>query len=334
MKAVAFTQVGTPDVLVDMDVPVPVPGPRDLRVAVKAVSVNPADVKVRSGSVEVPGDIKIAGYDAAGVVEAVGSEVSLFKVGDEVYYGGAIDRPGTNAEYHLVDERIVGRKPASLSFAQAAALPLTVLTAWELLFKHLAVATLPQKDDGTLLIINGAGGVGSILIQLARQLTSLTIVASASRPETREWVTKMGAHHIVNHRKPLEVEFESLGLGNAHYVAGLSNTPGQIDSIAQLIAPQGHLVVVDDNPLDTFVLMPKSITVSWEMVFTRSLFQTDDMIEQHKILNEVAKLVDEGVLMTTMTEDLGSISAKNLKKAHDKLESGSNIGKVVLSSFG
>lgn len=334
MKAVAFREVGDLEVLVDVDVPVPEPGPHDLLVAVKAVSVNPADVKVRAGSVQVPGDLKIAGYDAAGVVEAVGSNVSLFKVGDLVYYGGAIDRPGTNSEYHLVDERIVGNMPKSLSFAQAAALPLTSLTAWELLFEHLAVPSDTQKDSGTLLVINGAGGVGSILIQLARQLTGLTVVASASRPETREWVTKLGAHHIINHRNPLDVEFESLGLGDADYVAGLTNTAEQVNSIAQLIAPHGRLGVVDDYPLQIFPLMAKSISVSWEMVFTRPLFQTHDMIEQHNILNTVAKLVDEGVLVTTMKEDLGPITAENLREAHRKLESSTSIGKIVLSDFG
>lgn len=333
MKAVAFQEVGGPEVLVDIDVPVPDPGPHDLLVATKAVSVNPADVKVRSGSVPVPGTLKVAGYDAAGVVEAVGANVTLFKVGDLVYYGGSIDRPGSNSEYQLVDERIVGNMPKSLSFAQAAALPLTALTAWELLFERLSVPTDIQMSTGTLLVINGAGGVGSILIQLARQLTGLTVVASASRPETQEWVTKMGAHHIVNHRNPLEVEFESLGLGNAHYVAGLTNTAEQINSIAQLIAPYGRLGVVDDHPLEIFPLMPKSITVTWEMVFTRALFQTDDMIEQHNILNRVAKLVDEGVLVTTMKEELGPVSAKNLQKAHKKLESGTTIGKIVLSDF-
>ena len=333
MKAVGFNQAGDPEVFIDVDAPTPEPGPRDLRVAVKAISVNPVDLKVRSGNFQVPGDPKIIGYDAAGVVETVGPDVSLFKAGDEVYYSGTINRPGTNAEYHLVDERIVGNKPKSLSFAQAAALPLTGLTAWELLFERLAIPRGKQVRTGTLLVINGAGGLGSILVQLARQLTDLTIVASASRPETCEWVRKMGAHHTVNHHNPLDTEWESLGLGDANYVACLTNTVHHMKAIAKLITPQGRLAVLDDGPLDISALKPKSITVSWEAVFTRPLFQTEDMVEQHRILNEIARLVDAGTLVTTARENLGAITAENLRAAHGKVRSGSTIGKIVLSGF-
>ncbi|KAK0341526.1 hypothetical protein LTR94_026005, partial [Friedmanniomyces endolithicus] len=307
MKAIGYLKAGDADGLFDLTIDAAAPGPRDLRVSVKAVSVNPVDCKVRMNTGATSGSPKILGYDAAGVVEAVGSDVSLFEVGDEVFYSGAIDRPGTNAEYHLVDERLAGRKPRSLSFAESAALPLTALTAWELLFDRLRVPYGVKTGGGALLIINGAGGVGSILIQLARRLTGLEVIASASRPETIAWVKKMGAHHVVDHHAPLDGAVRALGLDHVDYVAGLTGTDVHLAEIAEIIAPQGHLSLIDDVALDIAILKPKSVSVTWEMVFTRSLFETDDMIAQHQILNAVSELIDAGVLVTTMTEDAGAI---------------------------
>jgi len=333
MKAIGYTINGDANVLSDIEIATPTPTARDLRVAVKAVSVNPVDTKVRRGTAP-PGDApKVLGYDCAGIVQAVGSDVSLFKVGDEVFYSGTIDRPGCNAELHLVDERIVGRKPASLSFAEAAALPLTTLTAWELLFERLPVPYGVKRTGGTLLVINGAGGVGSILVQLARRLTGLTVIATASRPETTAWAKKMGAHHVIDHHQPLDEAIKALGIVAVEYVAGLTETMHQMPAIARLIAPQGHLAVIDDGALDIAPLKSKSVTVSWEMVFTRPLFQTPDMSEQHHILNEVANLVDAGVLMSTWYETVGATNVQNLRTAHGRLESGQAIGKIVLTEF-
>lgn len=332
MKAVSYTKTGPAEVMVDSEIPKPTPGPKDLLVAVKAVSVNPVDSIVRRNVAPESGQQKVIGYDAAGVVEAVGDEVSLFKVGDEVYYSGTIDRPGTNAEFHVVDERLVGGKPQTLSFADAAALPLTALTAWELLFERLAV---PKGNKGTgqaLLIINGAGGVGSILIQLAR-LTSLTVIATASRPETQAWAKNMGAHFVIDHHKPFDAQLHQIGFENVKYVAGLTATAKQIPAIASVIAPQGYLSVIDDGALDIEPLKAKSVTVSWEMVFTRSLFKTSDMQEQHLILTEVAKLIDSGMLITTSTRNWGTINAANLIKAHKEIESNASIGKSILVGF-
>lgn len=334
MKAITYSQTGPASVLQDTDIAKPAPGPRDLLVAVKAVSVNPVDALVRKNVAPAPGEQKILGFDAAGVVEAVGPGVTLFKVGDAVYYSGVIGRPGTNAEFHLVDERVVGRKPATLSFGDAAALPLTALTAWELLFERLAVPSGAKHTGDSLLVINGAGGVGSILVQLARRLTSLNVIATASRPETVDWVKKMGAHHVVNHHEPLDTALAGIGIANVKYVAGLTATSKQMPAIARLIAPQGRLAVIDDGALDIEQLKPKSVTVSWEMIFTRTLFDTPDMQEQHRILTEVAALVDAGLLVTTATKQGGTINAANLVLAHQDIETGASIGKTVLVGFG
>lgn len=333
MRAIAYSANGSADVLQDVELPMPTPSGRDLRVAVKAIAVNPVDFKVRSGMPPSPGEMKVIGYDASGVVDAVGPDVVDYKIGDEVYYSGTIDRPGTNAEFHLVDERIVGHKPKSLDFAAAAALPLTAITAWELLFEALEMPYGVQHNPGTLLVINGAGGVGSMLVQLARRLTGATVVATASRPETREWVTKLGAHHVINHRNPLDQEFLGLALGEAQYVAALTDTPKQVEAIANLIEPRGRLAVIDDDDLVINPLKPKSVKVAWEMVFTRPLFKTADMAKQQRILNDIAQLVDAGLLTSTKTEDFGPINAENLRRAHQKVEAGKALGKIVLSSF-
>ncbi|MEM1061060.1 MAG: zinc-binding alcohol dehydrogenase family protein, partial [Planctomycetota bacterium] len=308
MKTIAYTRslpVDDPACLVDVELPEPVPGPRDLLVDVRAVSVNPVDVKVR-GRKDPGGEPAVLGYDASGVVVAVGPEVTLFAPGDEVFYAGAIDRPGTNAERHVVDERIAGRKPRSLSHADAAALPLTSITAWELLFDRLGV---PEGggDGESLLIIGGAGGVGSVLIQLARALTGLRVVATASRDETRAWVTGLGAHDVVDHRGDMAAQLADLGL-KPRYVAGLTATDRHFPAVADLIAPQGRFGLIDDpDPaaIDISLLKKKSVSLHWEFMFARPLFGTPDMIEQHRLLNRVADLVDAGRLRTTANRDGG-----------------------------
>lgn len=337
MKAVGYRVAGpvlADDSLIDLELPDPRPGPNDLRISVKAVSVNPADVQIRARMSPPDGEVRILGFDAAGVVDSVGSDVMLFKEGDEVFYAGAMDRPGTNSELHLVDERIVGHKPATLSFSEAAALPLTSITAWELLFDRLAIPYGVKTQPGALLIINGAGGVGSILTQLARRLTGLTIIATASRPETEAWCHKMGAHHVINHHHPLDQGLKELGIGQVEYVAGLTATDKHLAAIAELIAPHGRLALIDDpRGFDIVSLKRKSISVHWELMFTPTLYQTPDMIKQHHLLNEVAALVDAGLLRTTLTEEAGSINAFNLKRVHALVENHRNIGKTVLSGF-
>lgn len=334
MKAVGCYKPGAAEALVDLELPAPAPGPRDLLVRVRAVSVNPVDYKVRSGYAGSWDGARVLGWDASGVVEAVGSEVSLYRPGDEVFYAGDLTRPGTNSELHTVDERLVGPKPRSLDFAHAASLPLTALTAWELLFDRMRVPCGVKTARGTLLVINGAGGVGSILIQLARRLTGLTVVATASRPETVAWAKEMGAHHVIDHRTPLHEALRATGIDRAEYVAGLTATDRHLPAIIELIAPQGHLALIDDPAvLDVVPFKRKSVTVSWELMFTRSLFRTADMVEQHRILSEVAALVDAGVIRSTLTQQGGPINATNLRALHETAERGTGIGKSVLVGF-
>jgi NADPH2:quinone reductase len=337
MKAVGYhtpLPINDPAALVDLDLPKPQATGRDLLVAVQAISVNPVDTKVRKSAAPPEGEAKVLGWDAVGIVEAVGPDVTLFKVGDAVYYAGSIARPGANAEFHLVDERIVGRKPSTLSNAEAAALPLTAITAWELLFDRLGAVVGKKRDAGHLLIIGGAGGVGSILIQLARRLTGLTVIATASRPETREWCLSLGAHHVIDHSKPFLPQLQALGIPNVEKIASLTNTSDHFDGIVDVVAPQGKLLLIDDpKTLDIMPLKRKAVSVHWELMFTRSLFQTPDMIEQHHLLNEVADLIDAGILRTTLGEQFGTINADNLKRAHALIESGKAKGKVVLEGF-
>ncbi len=337
MKAIGYRTplpISADEALIDLDLPIPTPGPHDLRVAVRAVSVNPVDVKLRAAVAPPSGGPGVLGFDAAGVVEAVGSAVTLFRPGDEVFYSGVFSRPGTNSEFHLVDERIVGRKPATLSFPQAAAMPLTALTAWELLFVRMGVPFGRKIGGGTLLVINGAGGVGSILTQIARRLTGLTVVATASRPETVAWCRQMGAHHVIDHHTPLNEGLAAIGIPQVEYIAGLTATDKHLPAIVEAIAPQGHFGVIDDPAtLDVVPFKRKSVALHWELMFTRPLFETPDMIEQHHILNEVAELVDAGVLRTTLTHEAGPINAAALKQVHALVESGRAIGKTVLSGF-
>lgn len=337
MKAIGYRTPGpldAADSLIDLELPTPELRPHDLLVRVEAVSVNPVDVKLRTAAVPPEGTARILGFDAAGIVEEVGTAVTRFRKGDAVFYAGALDRPGTNAELHAVDERIVGPKPASLSFAEAAALPLTALTAWELLFDRLRVPYGTKVCDDAILIVNGAGGVGSILTQIARRLTGLTVIATASRPETRDWCLSMGAHHVIDHREPLDRGLKSIGIPQVRYVASLTATDRHHAAILESLAPQGALALIDDpKSFDIVPFKRKSLSVHWELMFTRSLFQTPDMAEQHRILAEVSALVDSGVLRTTLREQLGTITAANLRRAHALLESGTSIGKAVLAGF-
>lgn len=334
MQAVAYQTAGAAAVLQDITLPEPVAAGRDILVRVKAVSVNPVDYKIRAGVNPPAGQWKVAGWDAAGVVQAVGPDVTLFRPGDRVWYAGDISRSGSNAELQLVDERIVGKMPESLDFTAAAALPLTAITAWEMLFDRLKITRGGQNLGQQLLIIGAAGGVGSVMIQLARQLTGLTIIATASRPETQSWVKELGAHHVIDHSKPLSQGLQAAGFSQVSHVVCLNQTDQHFAQIVEVIAPQGQFGLIDDPSLiDISKLKRKSVSLHWELMFTRALYQTDDMIEQHHLLNQVAALVDTGVLRSTVNEQMGKINADNLQRAHLLLESGQSRGKIVLSGF-
>jgi zinc-binding alcohol dehydrogenase family protein len=338
MKAVAYRKslpIDHDDALLDVELPAPQAAGRDLLVEVRAISVNPVDVKIRRNVAPADGDTKVIGWDAAGVVKAVGPDVTLFKPGDEVWYAGDLTRAGTNSELHLVDERIVGHKPNNLDFAQAAALPLTAITAWELLFERLEVSRDAGASSGkSLLVIGAAGGVGSILVQLARQLTGLTIIGTASRPETAEWIKELGAHHVIDHSKPLNEEIARLGLPQVTYVAALNQTDHHWAAIAELVAPQGKVALIDDPAaIDVRMLKRKSVSLHWEFMFTRSMFATADIQKQHQLLNDVATLVETGAVKTTLAERFGKINAANLKRAHALIETNRAKGKIVLEGF-
>lgn len=337
MKAVAYFQnlpIDHPDALQDIDLPEPTPGPRDLLVEVRAISVNPVDTKIRRNAAPENGQPRVLGWDVSGVVKAVGGDVSLFQPGDEVFYAGALTRPGGNAELHLVDERIVGKRPQSLDFAKSAALPLTAITAWELLFDRLGIVESQADQGQSLLVVGAAGGVGSILVQLARRLTGLTVIGTASRPETQAWVRELGAHHVIDHSQPLAAELKRIGLDSVTHVASLTQTDQHLEQLVEALAPQGKLALIDDPAgLDVLKLKRKSISLHWEFMYTRSMFETADMIEQHKLLNRVSELIDQGVLKTTFGEHYGRIEAANLKRAHALLESGKAKGKIVLEGF-
>lgn len=335
MKAITFTEhalpIDNPQALIDISLPAPTPGPRDLLVEVRAVSVNPVDTKVRAGTFTK--EPKILGWDATGIVREVGAEVTLFQPGDEVFYAGSIARTGSYSEFHLVDERIVGHKPRSLSAADAAALPLTSITAWELLFDRLGVAE--GSGEGKCLLITGAaGGVGSMLVQLARQLTRLTVIGTASRQETADWVRQLGAHHVIDHSQPLLAQLQALDVPEIDYVASLTHTEQHFAQLIDVLKPQGRLGVIDDpESLDVMPLKRKSLSLHWELMFTRSLYETPDMINQHHLLNRVSALIDQGVLQTTVGEHFGAINAANMRRAHALVESGKARGKIVLEGF-
>ncbi|WP_336809846.1 zinc-binding alcohol dehydrogenase family protein [Bosea sp. MMO-172] len=337
MRAVGYRQsqpIAAETSLIDLGLPEPKATGRDLLVEVKAVSVNPVDTKIRVRSQPAEGQASVLGWDAAGIVKAVGPEVIGFKPGDAVFYAGAIDRPGSNAEFHLVDERIVGPKPKSLGFAEAAALPLTAITAWEMLFDRLDIRKPVPGAAHALLIIGGAGGVGSIAIQLARQLGDVTVIATASRPETRAWALELGVHHVIDHTRPLAEQVAALGIGAPAFVFSTTHTDTHLEGIVELMAPQGRFGLIDDpKVLDANPLKRKSLSLHWELMFTRSLFHTADMGEQGKLLAEVSRLVDEGKVRTTLAEHFGTISASNLKRAHALIESNRAKGKIVLEGF-
>lgn len=338
MRAVGFNApqpITAETSLIDIDLPMPEAAGRDLLVEIKAVSVNPVDTKVRASAPVEPGQHRVLGYDAAGVVKAVGSDVKLFKPGDEVYYAGAINRPGTNAQFHLVDERIVGFKPKTLSFEEAAALPLTAITAYETLFHRMKVQDKVPGAWNAVLVIGGAGGVGSIAIQLLRELSDVTVIGTGSRPETQAWIKDLGAHHVLDHSKPLAKQLAELAIGAPGFVFSTTHTDQHTKDVLELIAPQGRFALIDDpkEPIDIRPFKSKTLSIHWEMMFARPVWQTADMIEQHKLLNHVAELVDAEKIRTTLSETLGPINASNLKKAHSMIESNRTKGKLVLSGF-
>ncbi|CUX03257.1 MULTISPECIES: zinc-binding alcohol dehydrogenase family protein [Agrobacterium] len=337
MKAIGYKAPGAierEDALQDIELPRPVPAGRDILVQVKAISVNPVDTKVRKGASPEAGQWKVLGWDAVGTVVETGPTAKDFKIGDEVFYAGSLTRPGANSQFHLVDERIVGSKPKSVSDAQAAALPLTAITAWEMLFDRLDIRKAVPGAANAIVIIGGAGGVGSIAIQLVRALTDVTVIATASRPETQDWVKTLGAHHVIDHSKPIAEQVAALGIGAPAFVFSTTESHRHLKEIIELIAPQGRFGLIDDpESLDVLGFKRKAVSIHWELMFTRSIFETADMAEQGRLLNEVSRLIDEGKIRTTATEILSPINAANLRKAHAAIESGRTKGKVVLEGF-
>lgn len=337
MKAIGYKTPGPidhTDALQDIELPRPRAAGHDLLVEVAAVSVNPVDTKVRSSATPPEGEWKVLGWDAVGRVVETGPDVTGFAVGDEAYYAGSITRPGANSQFHLVDARIAGHKPKSLSNAEAAALPLTAITAWEMLFDRLDVRRPVPGAANAILIIGGAGGVGSIAIQLARALTDLTVIATASRPETRDWAMGLGAHHVVDHHGDLAAQVEALGIGAPGFVFSTNNSDRHLAGVQALIAPQGRFGLIDDpRTLDALGFKRKAASIHWELMFTRPIFGTPDLGEQGKLLDEVARLVDAGRIRTTLTQTLSPITAETLKKAHALIESNTARGKIVLEGF-
>ena len=340
MKAVGFktdhADTG-PEALEDIELERPTPSGRDLLVQVSAISVNPVDTKVRRRSTGTGGVHQVLGWDAVGEVVAVGDRVTAYRPGDRVWYAGDVTRPGANAEFHLVDERIVGSRPGTLSDGEAAAIPLTAITAWELLFDRLELDRGPggQASPPRLLVVGAAGGVGSILIQLAKQLTGATVIATASRPESQAWVTDLGADFVIDHSKPFIEELARIGLKDVTHVISLNHTDDHFDALVEALAPQGRFSLIDDPQtlLDIRKLKQKSISLHWELMFTRSMFQTNDMEKQRDLLNRVAELIDQGRLRTTVGAHYGAICAENLRRAHHDIEGGRAIGKIVLEGF-
>ena len=346
MKAVGYIKslpINDPESLTDIELDQPIATGRDLLVKVKAIAVNPVDYKIRLNMPSPDDNYKVIGWDAVGEVVATGEDATQFKPGDVVYYAGDLNRQGSNAEYQLVDERIVGTKPKSLSDAEAAALPLTTITAWELLFEHLALKQRSpdsrpgsaEKSDEVILVIGAAGGVGSILIQIAKAITGATVIATASRESSHDWVKKLGADHVIDHTKPLQPQIEALGIAQVTHIASLNGTEAYFETYTELLAPFGKIAMIDDpsKPLDVMKLKLKSQSLHIEFMFARSMFNAADMDEQSKLLNRVSDLVDQGYIQTTSGKNLGTINAENLKAAHEELETGKAIGKIVLEGF-
>ncbi|WP_289032296.1 zinc-binding alcohol dehydrogenase family protein [uncultured Roseibium sp.] len=337
MKAIGYKTPGSidrDDALIDLDIAKPTATAHDILVKVAAVSVNPVDTKVRSSRAAEGDTPIILGWDAVGEVVETGEQVTRFKTGDRVWYAGAINRPGTNSEYHLVDARIVGHAPKSIDTAAAAALPLTTLTAQEMIFDRLKVTDPVPGAANAIVIIGGAGGVGSIAIQLLREQTDLTIIATASRPETQDWVKELGAHHVVDHSKPLPEQIAALGIGAPAFVFSTNYSETYVAQIAEFIAPQGRFGLIDDpKGFDIIPFKGKAVSIHWELMFTRSLFTTEDIARQGDILDTVAGLIDAGNIRSTATESFGTINAANLKRAHALIESGKAKGKITLEGF-
>lgn len=336
MKAIGYQQahaLGADATLTDIELPQPTATGHDLLVKVSAISVNPVDAKIRSSTSAVDGKHKVLGWDAVGEVVAVGSDVSLFNVGARVWYAGDLTRPGSNAEYQLVDERITASAPNTFSDAEAAALPLTALTAWELLFDRLGMSTASDVKQ-SLLIVGAAGGVGSIMVQLAKSLTNATVIATAGREASKQWLTDLGADYVIDHRQDFAPQLAELAIDGVDFVASLNNTDEHIERIVAALKPQGKLGLIDDpQSFDIKLLKRKSLSLHWEFMYTRSMFSTEDMQRQHDILTNVAALVDKGQIRTTVTQRYGSINATNILRAHGLLESHEARGKIVLCGF-
>ncbi len=338
MKAVGlykYLPIDLPDSLVDVEIDKPTPQSRELLVKVNAIAVNPVDTKMRSPQDKVEDTPRILGWDAAGVVESVGPDAELFKAGDEVFYAGSFTKPGCNSEFHIVNEQIVGTKPKSVDFAQAAALPLTSITAWEAMFDRLGIDASGADAGKNLLIIGGAGGVGSIATQFAKQIAKLTVTVTASRPESKVWVKELGVDHIINHYLDIPEQVNKLSIKGYEYILCFNETDKHWQSMATVVAPQGKIcsIVETAGDVDLGALKSKSATFSWEFMFTRSMYETDDMIEQHNLLNRVAGLVDAGTIKTTFNKVLEPINAANLKAAHAEIEGRHAIGKIVLQGW-
>ena len=337
MKAIGYTHsldINEPNALMDLEIDKPSASGRDLLIKISAIAVNPVDYKIRQRVNPEGGEPKILGWDAVGEVVDIGSDVTKFAVGDRVYYAGDLTRPGSNAEFQLVDERIVGKAPKSLSDSDAAALPLTTITAYELLFDHLKLKQQSEKSEEVVLVVGAAGGVGSIMLQLLKTLTGATVIATASRESSKNWVQELGADYVVDHSQPMAEQIKALNVGEVTHVASLNNTHQYIDTYVEVMKPKGKLALIDDpESLDVAKLKQKSLSLHWEFMFTRSMFETDDMAEQSRLLSDVASLIDEGKIKTTVGKHLGKINAANLIEAHKALEEGSAIGKFVLEGF-
>jgi zinc-binding alcohol dehydrogenase family protein len=339
MKAVGLTRylpITDSESLRDVELPRPEPGDGDLLVRVEAISVNPVDTKIRQFKSPDHQEAlpRVLGWDAAGVVQAVGSKATRFQPGDEVYYAGSLIRPGTNSEYHLVDERIVAKKPRSFDMGQSAALPLTAITAYEAFCDRMGIMFEGDSGEKTVLIIGGAGGVGSIAIQIAK-MANLRVIATASRPESQNWCRKMGADEVIDHTKSIPDQLQRLNCSTVDYIFNTSSTDQHWPAMCQAIKPQGRMCCIVDttDAVDLNALKRKSVTFAWEFMFSRPLYQTDDMVEQHKLLTQVARWVDTGMIQSVLTERLSPINAANLRTAHAKLESGRMIGKLVLTGW-
>ncbi len=342
MKAIGYKKslpISDTESLIDIELPQPKATGRDILVKISAIAVNPVDYKIRQNKPSETDEYKVIGWDAVGEIVAMGDSATKFQLGDKVYYAGDLNRQGSNAEYQLVDERIVGHKPKSLSNIEAAALPLTTITAYEMLFEHLALTKeLPdsaEKSNDVILVVGAAGGVGSILVQLAKAITGATIIATASRESSKAWVEKLGAHHVVDHTKPLKPQIDALNIGQVTHVASLNGTESYFDTYIELLAPFGKIAMIDDpqKPLDVMKMKMKSLSLHIEFMFARTMFNAVDIEEQSHLLNHVSDLIDRGYIQTTVGKELGLINADNLKLAHEELESGKSIGKIVLQGF-